>query len=189
MLSGARAALIVMRSGRVADSFAASDTRAVKSKSPAVVGVPVIDPFAPRLMPGGSAPADTVQLYGGFPPVAATFAVYACPTLPEVSVLVEIVGGTAAAVIAICKSRVEDWLAASVTRAENVAVPAVVGVPVIEPFAPSVKPAGNVPADTAQLKGGVPPVADTDPVYACPTVPPANEVVVIAGAGAALIVI
>jgi hypothetical protein len=60
-------------------------------------------------------------------------------------------GGVAAALIAIWRSRVADWFAASVTRTVNVAVPGAVGVPVIAPLAASVTPAGSAPADTVQL--------------------------------------
>ena len=67
---GAGAGLIVMRSALVADWLAESATRAVKSKSPAVVGVPLIAPAEERLSPVGSAPAATLQVKGGVPPVA-----------------------------------------------------------------------------------------------------------------------
>jgi hypothetical protein len=44
MLNGAAAGLIVNRSGRVADRLAESVTRTVKSKVPAVVGMPEMAP-------------------------------------------------------------------------------------------------------------------------------------------------
>ena len=59
----------------------------------------------------------------------------------------------------ICRSRVEDWLAASVTRAVNAPVPAAVGVPVMAPFVARFSPAGKAPAETTESYGGVPPVA------------------------------
>src|SRR5438128_3471981 len=64
MVGGTGAALIVMRSCLVANWFAASVTRALKSKSPAAVGVPLTAPFAAKDKPGGKVPADTVQVYG-----------------------------------------------------------------------------------------------------------------------------
>jgi len=57
--------------------------------------------------------------------------------------------------------------------------PAAVGVPDIPPPLLSVKPGGRAPADTLQLYGDVPPVADAEELYAVPTVPFGSEVVVI----------
>jgi hypothetical protein len=47
----------------------------------------------------------------------------------------------------------------SFTWAVKLAVPAAVGVPVIEPSAPSDNPAGRAPTDTVQEYPPVPPVA------------------------------
>ncbi|HYP08849.1 MAG TPA: hypothetical protein VER03_21640 [Bryobacteraceae bacterium] len=133
----------------MADWFAASVTRAVKDDVPAVVGVPEMAPFDASVSPAGKIPAETAQLYGGVPPVAPRLAEYGWPTLPLASDVVVIVGAPAAMVI--CRSRVADWFAASVTRAVKDDVPAVVGVPLMAPFDASVSPAGRDPADTAQL--------------------------------------
>lgn len=45
------------------------------------------------------------------------------------------------------------------------------------------RPPGNAPAETFQLSGGVPPVADRVPEYAWPTVPALNPVVVMLSGG------
>lgn len=99
------------------------------------------------------------------------------------------IDGTAGAFTLIWSWRVADWLAESVTRAVKSNVPAAVGEPEMLPFAFSVKPCGNVPADAVHAYGGVPPVAVIVPVYAWPTVPAGSAVVEIVGAAAALIVI
>jgi hypothetical protein len=122
----------------------------VKSNVPALVGEPEMVPFAFSITPCGNVPADVVHVYGGVPPVAARVPVYAWPTVPAGSAFVEIVGA-AGALIVIWSWRVADRLAASVTRTVNVGAPAVVGVPEIAPSSPSARPAGNAPADTAQV--------------------------------------
>jgi hypothetical protein len=58
-------------------------------------------------------------------------------------------------------------------------VPIVVGVPEITPAVDSVKPAGNVPPASAHVYGATPPDAARVALYATPTVPPANDAVVI----------
>ena len=42
----------------------------VKTKEPAAVGVPVSEPSAPSVRPGGTAPSVTFQVNGGEPPLA-----------------------------------------------------------------------------------------------------------------------
>ena len=74
MDGGVGAAAIVMRSARVELKPFAPVTLAVKSKSPAAVGVPEMLPFAFKVTPPGRAPADTAQAYGVTPPVAARVA-------------------------------------------------------------------------------------------------------------------
>ena len=66
----------------------------------------------------------------------------------------------------------------SVTLRVKVDDPPAVGVPEIPPPLPSTKPVGRAPADTAQVYGEVPPVADTEEPYTAPTVPFGSEVVV-----------
>ena len=86
--------------------------------------------------------------------------------------------------------RVADWPAVSVTRAVNVDVPAVVGVPAIAPFDARLSPAGGEPADTLHVYGGVPPAAPTLAEYGCPTVPGGMTVSVdVTGGGAAGLIV
>ena len=66
-VSGITAAFTVMRSALESDRFAESVTLTVKSKPPAVVGVPDTTPLPAKLRPGGSVPADTDHAYGGAP--------------------------------------------------------------------------------------------------------------------------
>ncbi len=59
-----------------------SVTWIVKFDVPAVVGVPLIAPVeAFRLSPPGRVPAETDQLYGAIPPVAASVWLYDVPTV------------------------------------------------------------------------------------------------------------
>ena len=69
---GGAAALIVMEKSFVDEALLAPVTRTVKLELPAVVGIPSRTPVADRLRPAGSVPADTDQLYGLVPPVAAS---------------------------------------------------------------------------------------------------------------------
>ena len=50
----------------------ASVARMVKVEVPAVVGVPASTPAAVRVMPAGSAPVVTPNLYGAVPPLAVS---------------------------------------------------------------------------------------------------------------------
>ena len=58
----------------VARVVAASVAATVKLAVPASVGVPEMTPAEERLKPAGSAPAESVQVYGGKPPLAASAA-------------------------------------------------------------------------------------------------------------------
>jgi hypothetical protein len=105
-------------------------------------------------------------------------AVYAAPTTPFGVVEVPI---TSFGLIV----RLNDWVAVCAGLPESVAVtvnvddPAVVGVPAIaEPL--SAKPAGKLPAVTAQLTLPVPPLAVTVALYVVPAMPLGTEVVVMA---------
>ena len=71
-------------------------------------------------------------------------------------------------------------LALSVTFTVKLEEPAVVGVPEITPPELIVRPAGRLPELVVQLYGVAPPVAAKDWLYATPTCPPGNELVVIA---------
>jgi hypothetical protein len=77
------------------------------------------------------------------------------------------------------KSFVDEALLAPVTRTVKLEVAAAVGVPPSTPAEDRVRPAGNVPADTDQLYGVVPPVAANDWLYAVPTVPAGNGLTVL----------
>ena len=70
---GAAGALMVMLNVPVAVWPAASSTRSVNVKVPAVVGVPEMRPGeACSASPGGNVPAVLVQVYGVVPPSAKT---------------------------------------------------------------------------------------------------------------------
>lgn len=69
---GGAAALIVTEKSFVDEALSAPATRTVKLELSAVVGVPSRTPVADRIRPAGSVPADTDQLYGVVPPVAAS---------------------------------------------------------------------------------------------------------------------
>ena len=133
----------------------------VKFAVPAVVGVPLIAPVpAFNVSPAGSAPAVTLHVYGGVPPVAAIVCEYAVDTVPAGSglpLLIVRVGGLIVSVYAL--DAVCGGAAASCTPTVKLAVPAVVGVPVMAPVELfSVSPAGNDPAVIAHVYGVVPPV-------------------------------
>ena len=168
----------------------ASVTFTVNDAVPAVVGVPLICPALLSVNPAGNEPDEIDQLYGVVPPLAASVAVYAVPTVPPLSdVVVTCTGVTAAATtmlklfVVLCAGELE-----SVTFKVNDAVPAVVGVPLICPALLSVSPAGNAPEEIDQLYGVVPPLAASVAVYAVPTWPPLSvEVVICTGVTAAAI--
>ena len=60
----------------------------------------------------------------------------------------------------ICSGWVSLFPAKSCTLAVNCEVPLVSGIPDIAPRGLRISPPGNVPADTDQTNGGVPPVAE-----------------------------
>jgi hypothetical protein len=144
-------------------------------------------PAEDKFRPAGREPAETLQVNGGVPPVADRFAEYPCPTVPAFSPVVVMLSGAAGGgLIVIRNGFVADWLAESLTRAVKSKSPAVVGEPLIAPVADKVRPVGNAPAAMLQASGGVPPVADRFPEYACPTAPALSPVVVmLSGAGGA----
>ena len=77
------AALIVTLYARASVAPRPSVAVMVKLEVAAVVGVPVIAPVAaPKDKPAGKLPADTLNVYEPFPPVAETFCEYAAPTVP-----------------------------------------------------------------------------------------------------------
>ncbi len=82
------AGAIVIEKSAVAVTPAESVTCAVKVKTPAEVGVPLIAPAAgSSVKPGGRLPAVTLNVYGCFPPDALSVAPgYATPTAPGAKV-------------------------------------------------------------------------------------------------------
>jgi hypothetical protein len=93
---GGAAALIVTEKSFVDEALSAPVTRTVKLVVPSAVGIPSRTPAADRLRPAGTLPADTDQLYGVVPPVAASVWLYAIFTAPAGSETVVIVGAAAA---------------------------------------------------------------------------------------------
>lgn len=138
---------------------AVSCTRAVKVKVPAVVGVPAIVPDVCKLSPLGKAPDSTLHEYGPWPPLAARAALYALCTVPLGSELVLIVSGATGCATMIEYCRAPLLPAVSCTRAVNVKVPAVVGVPVIAPEGCRLSPLGKAPDKTLHEYGPCPPAA------------------------------
>ena len=108
------------------------------------------------------------QLYGVWPPLAASVAEYAVFVTPPGSEEVVICTIVAAAVIVILKFA--DVLPTgeleSLTLTVNDEVPVVLGVPLIWPEPLRLKPAGKDPDLTDQVYGAVPPVAPSDVEYA-----------------------
>jgi len=94
-VGGGAAALIVTEKSFVDEALSAPVTRTVTLELAAVVGVPSRTPVADRLMPAGSVPEDTDQLYGVVPPVAASVWLYAVPTAPAGREAVVIVNAAA----------------------------------------------------------------------------------------------
>src|SRR5512134_3616853 len=178
------AAATAMERARVEERPLLPVTWTVKLDVPTVVGVPLIVPPVDRLSPAGRLPAETDQLYGVVPPVAARVWLYAVPTVPPGRLDVEIVGATCAAAIAMERARVEERPLLPVTWTVKLDVPTVVGVPLIVPPVDRLSPAGRLPAETDQLYGVVPPVAARVWLYAVPTVPPGRLDVEIVGATA-----
>ena len=168
-LVGAGSVAVVTASGSVVSTAKVAE-RAVrpsasiavipKANVPFVVGVPLTRPVAgSRLRPAGSVPLVTANVVGPRPPVVAVGRRYGTP---------RDAGATAAAVTASGSDTVNVtvWASArplaSVTWMVKLTVPAAVGVPVIRPVVGfSVRPAGSVPADTANVSGAAPPVAVT----------------------------
>ena len=148
---------------------------------PALVGVPEIAPALDSVSPVGSAPLPSAYVSPPAPPVAATLAEYAVPTVPPASVVVEntIAGGAATPIVNVCVE-----LAAgdpeSFTVTVNVTLPAAMGVPVIAPVdAFKLNPGGSVPVVTVHVFGATPPADASVTEYAVPTVAPASAPAVV----------
>jgi len=171
--------LIVSDSIFVVVPLALSVTFTVKLLGPAVPGVPEIVPPADRLMPAGSVPRDTVQVYGANPPEAASACEYAVPTAPT---------GNEAVVIAKAGLMVNDsaFVATpprlSANRTVKGVIPAAAGVPLMIPVeAARLNPEGKAPTDIVQASGGTAPVAARVAEYDEPAMALDNVSVVTAG--------
>jgi hypothetical protein len=126
-----------------------SFTVAVKFAVPAVVGVPLMVPFALGLKPAGSAPAEMLQVYPPVPPLAPSVCEYAVLAVAPGNDVVVIVSGAMVTVMLSCFDAVSPF--ASVTVIAGFEVAAAVGVPAIVPDELRLRPAGNAPAVTLQL--------------------------------------
>jgi hypothetical protein len=158
----------------------------VKLDVPAAVGSPDITPVSARLKPAGNEPLSRLHVMG-VTPVAASVWLYAVPTVPPGNVAVVIVGEAATIVMDNSLVPFPAELAALTVKLD-VPSPSAVGVPEIVPVSSArLKPAGNVPLSRCHVMG-VSPLAASVWLYATPTVPPGNVVVVIAGAPPLVIV-
>ena len=144
------ASAIVIESALVADP-AEFSAFTVKLEVPAAVGVPVIVPLVFRVNPAGSVPLEMLHVMGVVP-VAARVWLYAVPTVPFGSVVVVIAGSATTVIESAFVTDPAEFSAFTV----KLAVPAVVGVPVIVPFVFRVSPAGSVPLETLHVMGVVP---------------------------------
>ena len=116
-----------------------------------------MEPAGSIVNPCGNEPDDTDQVLPPVPPVAASGAEYAAPTVPFGSAVVVIV--RAAGFTARVSAFVAVALLLSFTWTVKLAFAAPFGVPVIAPLALSVNPAGSDPETTDQVLPPVPPVA------------------------------
>jgi len=123
---------------------AASATWTVKIKIPAVVGNPLITPVVESVNPWANVPATTDQEYGGVPPVAAKVWEYDAPTVAAGKGDAVVIDGVGR-LIAIESDLDAVWEPLSVTWTVKLAVPGVVGDPLITPAAERLRPTGNAP--------------------------------------------
>src|SRR5271163_1670586 len=120
-----------MVSERVDEALWPSESITVKVGLALLVlpGVPLARPVALSMIPAGRLPAVTLQVYGGAPPLAASWATYAVPTYPlgsEVVVTVNVPTPITRVSGAVAVWGVE---AESIAWTVNMLVPAAVGVP------------------------------------------------------------
>jgi hypothetical protein len=128
-------------------------------------------PFAFSVIPGGTLPAASDQLYGATPPVAARVRVAVTPPVTVLNVLVLTVSGgmTTVRVNGLVTVTAGTWL--SVNCTVKLKVPPAVGMPVIAPvLALIVIPGGSPPAAMDQAYGLIPPVAASALLVDVPTV-------------------
>jgi hypothetical protein len=158
-----------------------SVTCTVKLDRPALVGVPLIVPPLPRLRPAGSDPEVTVHEYGVVPPEAARVDEYAVPTVPLGSEAVVTVSVNPVALTLMDNCLEACWAGEeeSVTCTVKLDWPLLVGVPLIVPLLPRLRPGGSDPDVTVHEYGVVPPEAIRVDEYGAPTVPLGSAAVVI----------
>src|SRR5512139_2186457 len=109
--------------------------------------MPVIVPLAFKVIPGGTLPAASDQLYGATPPVAARVRVADTPPVTVLKLVVLTAKGatTTVRVKGLVTVTAGTWL--SVNCTVKLKVPPAVGVPVIAPvLALIVIPGGRLPA-------------------------------------------
>ena len=165
----------------------ASVTVIVNVAVPLALGVPEITPAPDSVSPAGKLPEASVNVYPGVPPVALSDALYGLPAWAEPNVVdAKPNAGGACVTASTTIESVTVWLCAGDEESEtvtlNVAVPLADGVPEITPPAESVNPAGRLPEVIDQLYPGVPPLAESDALYAVPLCAPGSPLVPIASA-------
>ncbi len=138
---------------------------------PVAIVVPLMVPVEVfKLMPAGSDPVVSDQLYGGVPAAAARVAEYGTAAVASGSDDVVIVSAgiivNDSVLVAVC-----GVLALSRTCTVKLKVPLAVGVPLKAPAEFSSKPVGNAPVVIDQLYGKTPPVAFKDCEYPTVDVP------------------
>lgn len=138
---------------------------------PVAIVVPLMVPVEVfKLMPVGSDPVVSDQLYGGVPAAAARVAEYGTPAVASGSDDVVIVSAgmivNDRVLVAVC-----GVLAPSLTCTVKLNAPLVDGVPLNTPAEFSSRPVGNAPVVTDQLYGKTPPVALNDCEYPAVEVP------------------
>jgi len=148
---------------------ALSATRTVNVNTPAPDGVPFIWPPPPIVIPEGSAPDETLHVYGCCPPEAVSVCAYAWPCTASLRAVVITESAALMVMEQLCVAAEPPLSATLMVKLE---FPAELGVPLIWPCCESrLSPAGNWPAEMLQLYGCVPPEVLSVAEYACPTVP------------------
>jgi hypothetical protein len=133
-----------------------------------------------RLSPAGRAPLSTDHVIGAVP-MASRAWLYAVPTVPPGRAAVLITGAAGAGLMAMLRAFVASPAAFSAFTVK-LAVPSAAGVPDISPVDLfRLNPAGRLPPAIDHVIGAVP-LALRASLYTAPTVPPARDCVLIAGA-------
>src|SRR5204863_9186369 len=132
-------------------------TATVKLAVPAALGVPLITPPLDNVRPAGNDPNVIDQVYEPVPPLAANVSEYAALAAPAGRGEVVIIDG--AGLIVSANGLDAVWEPVSLTSAVKLAVPAVVGVPLIAPPLDNVRPAGKPPNVIDHVWDPVPPAA------------------------------